>query len=144
MCAFAPPKEDAPGASSLAGFGLDPTRIRPGIWTKKHTKFSILLWTLRWGFLLSFKALRQWGIQVPGFCTLFVGRSWSYLLQLWIFQGMSHSYFCCMRKKSNIPTLLSLVLLGVILDLEIIHSFSKSSNCWKFYWVLFGSLCWHL
>lgn len=41
--------------------------LASGIWSKKPTKFSVLLWKLRWGYLPSFKTLRQWGVAALSF-----------------------------------------------------------------------------
>lgn len=62
--------------SSLQNFckALSPLKqvdlLAEGLWTRKPTKFLVLLWRLRWGFLPSFCTLGQWGVPAPPFCPL--------------------------------------------------------------------------
>ena len=44
--------------------------LAEGIWSKMPTKFSILLWRVKWDHLNTFRKLRNWRVQVPPACLL--------------------------------------------------------------------------
>lgn len=72
--------------------------LSKGIWSHFPTKFSVFLRRLRWGFLITFRALHQWYSQAPSIC-LFYRDNWESVFILCLLQGDSH----LKKLKSSIP-----------------------------------------
>lgn len=132
-----------------SGSPADPIAI--GIWAGQPSKFSIVLWRLRWNKPHCFNRLRTWGESVPDQCLLCGGED----------ESPGHLFLNCpytgsVWNRFSVSELLTNTLARISgrsssdFDTRIgepfegMDRFRHKSECWGLHWLAIAAFTWHI